>query len=213
MKAFKEWDEVKDMIDDGSIDDNAIKEVLVTCEIKGNKMDFEEFVEVFEELQDIADGETDDDEDEEDEDSYEEALQEAFDELKGKDGKVTVKAFKEWEEVQALIEEDGITEKDIQTALSENEIKGNKLDFEQFTQIMDTLQDMADDNDIDDDETDGEDDEDEDSMDTSKSEELESDYRAALQEAFDELKGKDGKVTVKAFKEWEEVKEVLQEGR
>ena len=43
-----------------------------------------------------------------DEESYAEALQEAFDELKGKDGKVTVKAFKEWEEVQVMIDEGNI---------------------------------------------------------------------------------------------------------
>ena len=86
-------------MDDGYLTDEDITVALKNAGVKGGKMTFEQFSEVFEALQTVIEegGDDDDEEDDEgekeveeegdadsdDDDSYEQDLKDAFDELKG----------------------------------------------------------------------------------------------------------------------------------
>ena len=70
----------------------------------------------------------------------------------GKDGMVTGQSFLQWEEVQALIDEDLITTAIVDETLksitgSGAGIKGCKLNYDQFIEAFDALQEVADEND------------------------------------------------------------------
>ena len=70
----------------------------------------------------------------------------------GKDGMVTGQSFLQWEEVQALIDEDLITTAIVDETLksitgSGTGVKGSKLNYDQFIEAFDALQEVADEND------------------------------------------------------------------
>ena len=173
IEKYKQWEEYEVMENDGVTDDFILQEVLMANGVTKQFLTFDQFKAVTEELQnnyddidesgddnddddaitatasskDIIDDEDEDDENEnneEDEQSYEDALQEAFNELKGKDGKVTVKAFKEWEEVKGMLDDGLVTDELISNVLVTAEVKGNKMSFDEFVEVLEELQDMAD---------------------------------------------------------------------
>jgi hypothetical protein len=95
-------------------------------------------------------GNDDDDDDDDDDVNFDfntdedyQELRDAFDSMKSKDGKVQVSAFKKWDVISELIEDEYITEGDLRDSISEVGVKGNKLDFEQFVEVFESLEDKA----------------------------------------------------------------------
>eukprot|EP01041_Mallomonas_annulata_P007472 gene7472-15292_t len=125
-----------------------------------------------------------DDVDEMTEEEFIEFIRSDFDELRGKKEKVSVKKFKSWENVLELVDAELISMADIESkmkVMGVNNING-ELNFSQFTTLMRML------------------------------DEAESQEEAAMrQEIFDELRGKKKTVSVKTFKAWDDVQDMLKE--
>ena len=98
----------------------------------------------------------------------------------GKDGKVSLEAFKAWDEITAMVE-DGLLTQNRLDELTNN--AKNKLTFDQFQSLYETVDDAADYTSY----QGG--DEGEKEVEEEEEELSDEDYQAALQEAFNELKG------------------------
>lgn len=140
--------------------------------------------------------------------AIEEVAQEIFDELRGKAKSLSVKAFREWSDIQDLQQNELIVEADIAAALYELGVE-ESLDFRQFFLAVQLLEDRAAENGMDFEEgEEGDEDEAEDKEGDEGDEYFEIDEaeeEAMLQEFFDKLKGKSGKVTTAAFRKWDEI--------
>jgi Ca2+-binding EF-hand superfamily protein len=166
-----------------------------------------------------------DEDSEEEEGDFDAALQEAFDALKGPDGRVSVARFREWEDIQAMVEVgavsqealDGLVKEVVGQPKQDGKAKGRpgkaaaaSMDLEQFGELLmrvDAVAGMHADQEEDLAERDmsgtDQDDEDESAGD--------EDREAERRELFDELANAKGKIPVKAFLAWEEIEELLQE--
>ena len=133
--------------------------------------------------------------------ALEEVAQEIFDELRGKSKSLTIKSFKAWSDIEDLKANGLIDDADIQEALEEVEAK-TALSFEQFFQAVQILEDIA----ADKEEGDGKGENEGKGADGEEYFEIdEAEEEAMLTEIFDKLKGKSGKVTLAAFKKWDDV--------
>ena len=85
-----------------------------------------------------------DNEDDYSDEELEEMAREVFDQLRGKRKTLTVKKLKEWDEVASLLESGELTKSDVNSALEEAgvDIKTGEISFEQFSQIMETIDDI-----------------------------------------------------------------------
>lgn len=163
-----EDDEEDTNVIDGVADDDVVKEEKDNNDQAQQVHDADEK----EDGEDIIDG------DDKDEDEEQSVVQEIFEELQNKHGKVTVKAILEWEEMKDMIENNVVTMdlvlltfQEILHATSIKNIQQKEVTVEQFREVLvaldtmaayteDDLEDQDDDNvetDGDDVETDGED--------------------------------------------------------
>jgi len=151
--------------------------------------------------------------------AVEEVAREIFDELRGKNPKVPIKAFKEWSDIVDMQASGYITTKQLDKALSDMDIKKD-ISFEDFFELVQVLEDIASESDAAQteapenatktvkavakaDKEEGEDEDDDEYLVIDESEEEEM-----LRDFYDKLKDKNGKLTAKAFKAWEEVAEL-----
>lgn len=220
VKAFREWSDIKDLEKNELIDQEAIKEALEEVGAKKD-LSFDQFFEVVQILEDVAaengmDYEEEDENEGDDEDDYfeideaeEEAmLQEIFDKLKNKAGKVTSAAFKKWDELASM----ELSTEEIEAAMTKAGVtaKGS-ISFEQFVALVRTL-DEAEEVEVE---------EEEDENDT-VDEELEIDFddekmtpeenEEMLKMLFDTLRGNKKTVSMKTFMAWDDVQDMLKEG-
>jgi hypothetical protein len=220
VKALKKWEDLEELLSEGLLSEKDLNEMIAKSRGDASKAKANDdlSVEEFGRLVNLIDEATDDesltededddaDEEEEEEDENdEEILLEVFDELKNKKtGKLDVKTFMAWDEIQEAIKSGDLTEQEVKKALSEAGVKGSQqMTFEQFRKSLDILEDLMDDGDDNGDvvdtegtamtveakrgeekdrEDDDEDDEDEDAMEAEM-----------VKEIYDELKGKVSKI-------------------
>ena len=147
----------------------------------------------------------DDDDELLDDEEFKELIKSDFDQLKGKNGKVSTSSFKKWEEVENMIESGAIDSKTLDECIATvMDRKKGDMNFEQFYELVILLDETAEGN-IDNDDADVDDDEEED--DEEEEEPTEEEIEEMAKEIFNELKSpKTGKVTVKKFKAWDGVK-------
>ena len=216
VSSLKKWGDVKEMIDGGVISgeelDEALRDVGVT-----KTLDFDQFCTFIEVIDSISggnadeesDGDDDDDDEEEEEGSQEDILRDLFDELRGKDDKVSVEKFKKWGELQDMLSQELIADNDVDEAIAAVGAK-KVLDFLQFSKLVEAIDDMAA-------ESEGFEEGEIIGMTEEEVEGLLPEYEGeafeeVAQELFDELRGKSDKVSVAALKEWEDVKEMIESG-
>ena len=227
-KAFTEWEEIADLIKEGYLTKDSVKDALKAASVS-NDMSFEQFSAVFSTLQDKIDAkeeaaskgttsaDTDDEEDDDDDMSYEEELETAFNTLKGKDGKVPKKSFQQWSVISDMLKDGSITQGDLKQAFDDAEITGNSLDFEEFIEVYEILDEFAYGADEDDDEegqnsdpsttaTGDEEEEEEDN-----DEELTAELKSEFKQLTKSNKGSKT-ITIKTFKSWEPIAELIEDG-
>jgi hypothetical protein len=109
-------------------------------------------------LEKIEDDETDVEDDEEatdiedDDEDLLEISKTLFDELRGKDKKVSVTAFMGWSEIKEMMEDGVMTQEQLTSIVAEIADGKKMLNFEQFHAIVKQLDNMADDMEEDDEE-------------------------------------------------------------
>lgn len=232
MESLLAWDSIASAIkdDDLSVDEvkDAVKQVIGTKSSKG--LNYQQFSQVLS----ILDGEDDvEDEttvEEEDDDALEnlspEELDnirtEIFNELKtSKTNLVTIKNFMAWDSIKEAIETEEMTKQDVLEALKIANVNANSkgMTYQQFCKVVSVL----DGSDEEDEEQEGEEEEEEEitsgkgfGSPTSKATKQQSspNSKEAMvdelsKEIFDELRGKRRTVNVDTFKEWEDVKSLL----
>jgi Ca2+-binding EF-hand superfamily protein len=169
---------------------------------------------------------TEDENGEEEEEDFDAALQEAFDALKGHDGRVTVARFREWEDIQAMVEVGAVSQEVLDSLIKEvvGQLKQDgktgkegsakaaaaTMDLEQFGELLMRVDAVAgmhagQEDDLAEGGMSGTNQEDEDEPTGDE------DREAERRELFDELANAKGKIPVKAFLAWEEIEELLQE--
>ena len=207
VAAFKAWDDVKALTEAGLMSDAALDDAITNVLAGKKQIDFEHFVELINQLDELSD-ETEDvydeaDEDDEDveddanEEDLKEVAKELFDELRGKDKKVSVSAFMAWEDIKDMIKDGLLTKEEIKEMVSEVAGDKKQLDFDQFYDIVSQLDEIAE----------GAEDQNED-----EDELTEEDLKEMAKELFDELRGKDKKVSVSAFMASEDIKDMIEDG-
>ena len=227
VAAFKSWSDVKELIEGGLLSKDELDEML-----EGKKqLDFDQFYELVKELDEMnEDADSDDEDDEEnvtdseddsqesdelDEEDLKEVAKELFDELRGKDKKVSVAAIMAWEDVKEMIEDEVVTKEQIKDIISG--VAGDKkaLDFDEFYEVVSQLDDAAESAD----DMDGaeilesslgfggssSDNVEEDDFEVMNDEEVDE----MLLDVYDELRGKSKSLTMKAFKKWEDISEMV----
>ena len=231
-KAFTEWEEISDLIKEGYLTKDSVKDALKAAGV-GKDMSFEQFSAVFSALQDqidakeeeaagksTTDTDSDDEEEEDDDDdmSYEEELEDAFNTLKGKDGKVPKKAFQQWSVISDMLKDGSITQGDVKQAFDDAEITGNALDFEEFIEVYEILDEFAYGVDEDDEEGEEEGQNSDPSTNTEEEEDSDEELTAELKSEFKQLtkgnKSQKGSktITIKTFKSWEPIAELIEDG-
>lgn len=205
VKKLMEWDEVKEIVDNEILSEKEIKSIISKYVGKSNEINFEQFSQIIDEVDESASEEMEDDE-EEDIDSNEiddeETIRELFDALKGKANTVPVKTFLVYDELLNMVKEGLLTNDDIADMLKNvGATKSGDLNYEQFAELVRVIQDKSSENagENDDDKADNED---------MSGEERDE----AIRELFDELRGKSAKCRVSSLLQWEELKQLMEEG-
>ena len=252
VSLFLKWSELDTLFKNGVIDEDTLNILLgeVNSKINGD-LSFEQFqvlISMIDQLARVSENEIsslnegldgvsapaaensdpasseENDLEELSEEEMEAMTHDAFEELKSKNGKVSVKRFKTWESIKEALEEGDIREKDVEDALKKAGVgKSGEMDYETFKQAVRHVEDFLMEQEVDEDETDTEEPElDEGSraerseLDSSEGDDFEElseeEMEALTRDAFEELKSKNGKVSVKRFKTWESIKEALEEG-
>lgn len=205
VKAFKAWEDVKEMISLELLTMQDIDDVIMAAGIK-NSMNFDEFCDVVEAINDIADAS---DEDAEVVKKY----QEIFDKLKGKNEKLSIANFKKWDAVKSAIEEGVLKMGDIDYHIKETLRKDKEMNFDQFYSLVDVIEGEGDDDDDDadwDESMEDEDDEAEEEENATATPSLDEEYHALAKDLFDELRGKDATCSLQKFKNWGDLKEMIE---
>jgi Ca2+-binding EF-hand superfamily protein len=164
VKAFKEWEDVKELVDSKTIKMQTIDLLVKEVGATNGKMTFDQFwqlVNLLEEAsdaskpmpvpskitaEDVSESLGDDGDDDEELDPTDEELEamarEIFDELKNsKTNKVTVKKFKAWEGVREVLDSGDLSKGALNNALKTvGADKSGELNFDQFKQVMDMLE-------------------------------------------------------------------------
>lgn len=220
VKSLKGWEGLQDALKDEVLTMEKVDEVLKELGVKTD-LDYEQFDSFLSIVEDAVDGDRDEDVDGEDDDEdrdltdeeVDELMREFFDKLKSpKTGKVSVKALKNWDNIKDGITNGDFDMKKVDDVLKEFGVK-NDLDYDQFNSFLERLEQHVDEGNGDatsDNNTDVEDaDTDEDDEDELNDEDL----KAITRQEFDALKSpKSGKVSIKALKNWEAVKDLIADG-
>jgi len=210
VTAFMGWSEIKEMMEDGVMTQEQLTEIVAEIADGKKQLDFETFHAIVKQLDNMADDMEEDDEEEED---MEEIARELFEELKGKNKRMSIKSLKEWEDVKDLLSDDLITEEVLDEIITRVAAGKKDLDFDQFFKIVSELDELAEE--ANDDEFDGEEEEDEETDIEDEDDEddvSDEEMKETALELYNELKGKDKKLSVAAFKAWDDLKEMLAGG-
>ena len=234
------WADLQDLIEAGDLSLKNVDETLDKAGVVDDILDLDQFLHVVDQLQELLNGDSatveppqhkrpppsalindgDDDDDEE----LRQVAHEAFDELRGSASAVSVTAFTQWEDVQEMIAEGIITSAQVKKLVGRQD-----LDFEAFYRAITSLDEMvhrADtpsydarsatttavdvaaslDNDDDDDDMSGVMDDEEDGL------EVNEEFLEAVQEIFDELRGKDVKLSPKNLVLWKDITDMMTKG-
>eukprot|EP00981_Chlorochromonas_danica_P011685 scaffold4209_cov160-Ochromonas_danica.AAC.12 len=246
VEALKGWEDIVGLLQEGDLDeaglDGIISDVLgkkVTkknaSSLTVNLAQFEEIVDAVEshvkssiEASTAGKNNQKDDKDGQDEAAYsdeENVLRSYYDDLKDKTGKVTVKSFREWDDLAELMRDNLLKKEDIEEAIKsvlgksvdKKSAETVRLSYEQFKQLADEIDARIADSDEEespavrsadspkeankvmefDEEDEGQD---------SDAEE------SSLTEIFESLANKQGKVTVASIKQWDDLKQLVDEG-
>ena len=247
---------VLEMLEDGVVTPEQLDDIISSVAGDQKQVDFDLFFLIATKLDQTAEEgnlylQSDGDDDGEDvegsanEEDLKEVAKELFDELRGKDKKVSIAAFMAWEDVKDMIEDGLLTKEQMKEMVSEVAGDKKQLDFEQFYDIVSQLDEIAEGAEDEDDLTDDEAEVQVESLESTKGfgsktalsskpipltaqngasdedDEFDGDFEdmseeevdEMLREVFDELKGKKGKtLTMKAFKKWEDIEEMLGTG-
>lgn len=234
IKAFKEMDDIKDMLESeyltptelDSIIDTAYGKVG-TAKLVKTEVDYSKFVKMIEEIDKLVGINDDDEEFEEDYEDLESGNAEIFDELKDKSGKMPLKTFFAWDSVMDILSEGLITREKLDELIDEvcgvqgaAKKSSTKLDLEQFDALNNKLMKELDSQDdiidvessqvtVSDTTTTDEDDDDDDESDGDEFDDDEETNKI-LEMVYDELIDKDGKLSLKSFLNWEDLKEMVE---
>lgn len=262
INAFKEWDDVREMIADGDLTESKLDSVIedvvgFSIQKKGKKasaaaastfiLSFDQFKEILEILdQELMENSVDEEvgDDEEDMNAVEnseedgtdgeqmavddeELNRELFEEL-SQDGKVVkVKAFREWDEMVELFDQQYLDKDSFEAILLEVGAKPNgNLNFQQFSQLLrlidETTQAMAGGINPEDAVVDSkgtkksvatEEDEDDDYIEEDDEDYSDEDEEGVneeiVREMFDDLRGKSSKLSMSKLKNWDLLQEMI----
>eukprot|EP01041_Mallomonas_annulata_P012805 gene12805-26999_t len=233
VKKFIAWEDVQDMMKDGIIDiediNEAVKEVGAD---KSGELSFEQFSELLDKFS------------RDEEMTPEEELelqQELFNELRGKSKTLSVKKFMEWDDITDGLSEGYLSKEFIDTAMKQAGIISKEITFEQFSKVVNTLNEGENDDDNDNNETFDEGKEvknaassidfkgfgatptakpNSKSNDNNNNEEEEEEMGEMTEEQemeikrnlFNEMRGKSQTVSVRKFMAWEDVQDMMKEG-
>ena len=144
-----------------------------------------------------TEGEADGAESDEDDDVEEELIEDIFDKIADKNGKLSLKAFNNWEDLKELIS-DGAISKELVNEIVADVLQGKSttISKEQFVEIVDRIDRLTDEGEEEDDDDDDDD--------------YEEDFDAS--KVFDEIADKNGKLSFKAFNNWKDLKELISDG-
>jgi len=190
--------------DDDNDDENTDTELLL------DDIDFEQGSD---DVVDMLSAGVDDDLEEE----LDEAVREVFDELRGSEDKVSPKTFRQWGDISSMIDEGILTENDLDEAIRlVAGAKNRRLNFEQFSSLVYTLDDLA----VSDDDNDETDDEiDDTTVDINNIEDEEDalsddEFLEVTEGVFEELSSSNNNeyVTISSLLEWNDIQEMISEG-
>lgn len=243
VETLKGWEDIAGLVREGDLNearlDCIISDVLGKKVTKKNAnsltvnlRQFEEVVDAVEsylkssiEASTAGKNHQKDDKDSQDEAAYsdeENVLRSYYDGLKDKNGKVTVKSFREWDDLAELMRDNLLKMEDIEEAIKsvlgksidKKSAESVRLSYEQFKQLADEIDARIADSD----------EEESHSVDSPKEankvmeldeedEGQESDAEeSSLAEIFESLANKQGKVTVASVKQWDDIKQLVEEG-
>lgn len=157
---LKAWGDLQDMITDGDVTMAVVDKAIRQSGAKNNQLTFEQFSEFVALLQDEMDETADQLDDGEVIDTVADAqeVQTAFDELRGKRSKVLVADLSLWVDLREMIDNDEISAEAVDAAIKKVAGKNKELDFEQFSEFVDIVQEGIDATPLDDEDNYGEDD-------------------------------------------------------
>jgi hypothetical protein len=227
VKAFLAWGSLQDMLKDGVIDMDTVKILMEEAGVKNTKtgeLTYEQFHEIVRMVDEAAAAYTDIDDEAEGEEApspeqIDELTRETFNELKTpKSEKVTLASFKKWPVIAELLESKELSAADIKAAMKHAGVSGNDLNYDQFVDAIEYIEDLLGVTEDEDEEVEEAPVESKKGFDKSvniqanaKGEVLnEADELAG--ELYNELKGKKRSLSVKAFKEWDDMQELLDSG-
>lgn len=227
--------------EDGSVDDTKAQRDRAPAHLNGLESEASQFAHSSAEGDGADDGDGDEGASAAEDVEFDEAVEQIFDSLKGPDGRVTVKRFREWEDLRDLVEMGAVQQTQLDALLDETvggqspqspqssqssskKVKGNRgadavpsMDQEQFRALLIRLDDFVG-------ETVGyRDDPNDEHVDATTHEAVDEDEgeedngqddgdREALRrELFDELCNVRQRVPVQALMEWEEIAELLED--
>ena len=186
VAAFKDWEEVREIVDLGLVDESDIDEALRAAAVDfAEGMTLEQFKKAISILNDGPgefEGE-DDGDDELDESTIRDMAKSNFAKLKGPNDRVSIEGFQNWAEVRNMVSDELVTLDDINSVMEAVGVDEDGMDLEQFTEALLALDEIAN--------------------------ETAEDEDGVLAETFDALKSPNGKVTRSAFLAWDEVRELV----
>eukprot|EP01035_Chromulina_nebulosa_P016835 gene16835-22320_t len=215
VKTFKKWEDVQDMLDNKYIDVRTLNKIIKENNDNKNTITYEQFNQILDDLDSYLDTSTTEDSesnsdnefisDEETSDVYieeEDFDLEIFNELRGKNNLLPIKALLTWDEIQNAIDDKVLTNKIIDDVLKSMKLNRNdKIDFKQFQNIINELDEfMSGEDDVDDEEDDGE------NIEYSINED-------ELKSIYNKLKGKAAKLSVNGLLKWDFIIDQLTEGK
>ena len=205
-----------------------------TSKLGKTEVDFNKFAQMIEEIDKIAGIDMVEDEEDEEEDGEielsEEEVAEIFDELKDNSGKVSLKTFFAWDAVTDAVSEGSISKEKLNELIDSvcgaqgaAKKSSTKLDLDQFSALTSKVyKEISGEGDIIDvegsdvsksDRTSAEEAEQEDEDDDDDDSDIDSDNDdEVLEMVYDDLKDKDGKLSLKTFLAWEDLKEMVSHG-
>ena len=241
IQAFKDMDDIKDMLEAEYITAAELGSIIDTVygkegtsKLGKTEVDFNKFAQMIEEIDKIAGIDMVEDEEDEEEDGEielsEEEVAEIFDELKDNSGKVSLKTFFAWDAVTDAVSEGSISKEKLNELIDSvcgaqgaAKKSSTKLDLDQFSALTSKVyKEISGEGDIIDvegsdvsksDRTSAEEAEQEDEDDDDDDSDIDSDNDdEVLEMVYDDLKDKDGKLSLKTFLAWEDLKEMVSHG-
>ena len=233
IQAFKQMEDIKDMLESEYLTPDELDSIIDTVygkegtsKLGKTEVDYSTFVKLVAEIDKVAG--FDDDEDDDDEEEIEltkEEIAELFDELKDKSGKVPLKTFFAWDSIMDVLNEGSISKEKLDALIDDvcgvqgaAKKSSTKLDSDQFAALTmkvydeingsDFIDVEASEDDKNDEEEEVDDDEDDEEVNNDDDDDDEE-TRNILMEVYDELKDKDGKLSLKSLLNWGDLKEMV----